>query len=167
MVKNPIILHEKARSHTAAAVMDLLCLWQWEILGHPPYSPNTSPCDYDLFTKVKEPLRGTWYNARELIRAIGRSTQNINEDRCDDDVRRLPNSWQKVINKGGGTILKIYKCCTPVKKAMSKIYSWCYFSSNPCTKQITEHLITQLENMSVRGPTMNTILNLIFVRGTA
>ncbi|KAJ4447911.1 hypothetical protein ANN_09920 [Periplaneta americana] len=32
------------------------------------------PCDYDLFTKVKEPLRGTRYNTRyEFIRALGQS----------------------------------------------------------------------------------------------
>ena len=36
----PIILHNSARSHTTAAVMDLLRRWQWEILGHPPYSPD-------------------------------------------------------------------------------------------------------------------------------
>ena len=29
---------------------------QWEILDHPPYSPNMNPCDYDLFSKVKESL---------------------------------------------------------------------------------------------------------------
>ena len=44
-----------ARSHTAA-VTDLLRRWQWGILEHPPYSPDMCPCDYDLFTKVKEPL---------------------------------------------------------------------------------------------------------------
>ncbi|KAJ4426670.1 hypothetical protein ANN_26468 [Periplaneta americana] len=68
-----------------------------EILEHPPYSPDMSPCDYDLFTKVKEPLRGTRYNTRdELIRAIGRSIRNINKDRRADGVRRLPNIWKKV-----------------------------------------------------------------------
>ncbi|KAJ4449206.1 hypothetical protein ANN_00603 [Periplaneta americana] len=56
VVQNPIILHDNARSHTAAAVKDLLRCWQWEILEHPPYSPDMSPCDYDLFAKVKEPL---------------------------------------------------------------------------------------------------------------
>ncbi|KAJ4434378.1 hypothetical protein ANN_22938 [Periplaneta americana] len=55
------------------------------------------PCDYDLFTKVKEPLRGTRYNIRdELIRALGRSIRNINKDGRADGVRRLPNIWQKV-----------------------------------------------------------------------
>ena len=72
--QNPIILHDNVRSHIAAAVTDLLRRWQWETLEHPPYSPDSSPCDYDLFSKVKEPLRGTWNNTRyELIRAIGRS----------------------------------------------------------------------------------------------
>ena len=35
VVQNPIILHDNARSHTAAAVTDLLRRWQWEILEHP------------------------------------------------------------------------------------------------------------------------------------
>ncbi|KAJ4452182.1 hypothetical protein ANN_03700 [Periplaneta americana] len=55
-VQNPIILHDNAKSHTAAAVKDLLRRWQWEILEHPPYSLDMSPCNYDLFAKVKEPL---------------------------------------------------------------------------------------------------------------
>ena len=61
-----------------------------------------SPCDYDLFAKVKEPLRGTRYNTRDdLNRAVRLSVRNINKDGRGDDVRRLPNIWQKVINKGG------------------------------------------------------------------
>ena len=61
--------------------------WQLEILEHPPYSPDMSPHDYDLFAKMKEPLRGTRYNTRdELIRTIGRSIRNINKDGCADGV---------------------------------------------------------------------------------
>ena len=52
VVQNHIILHDNAWSHTTATVMDLLRHWQWEILEHPPYLPNVSPCNYDLFTKV-------------------------------------------------------------------------------------------------------------------
>ena len=64
-----------------------------------------SPRDYDLFAKVKEPLQGTWYNTRdELIHAIGRSIWNINKDGWANGVRRLPNIWQKVINKRGDYI---------------------------------------------------------------
>ena len=85
-----------------------------------------STCDYDLFTKVKEPLRGTRYNTRdEFIHAIGRSIQNINKDGHIDGVQQLPNIWKNVINKGD-TILKVHKCCTPVNKAMSGI-SNCFY----------------------------------------
>ncbi|KAJ4441122.1 hypothetical protein ANN_10972 [Periplaneta americana] len=35
-------LRPPLRSHTAAAVKDLLRRWQWEILVHPPYSPDMS-----------------------------------------------------------------------------------------------------------------------------
>ena len=79
----------------AAAVTDLLRRWKLEILEHPPYSPDMSPCYYDLFAKVKEPLRGTQYNTRgELIPAIGRSIQTVNKDGRADGIRRLPNIWQ-------------------------------------------------------------------------
>ena len=62
-----------------------------------------SPCDYDFSVKVKEPLRRTQYNTRdELIRAIEWPIRNINKDGFVDGrpIRRLPNIWQKVINKG-------------------------------------------------------------------
>ena len=53
-----IYIHDNARSHTAAT-MDFLRRWQLEILEHPPYSPDMIQCDCDLFSKVKEPLKGT------------------------------------------------------------------------------------------------------------
>ena len=85
---------------TMQGVTDLLRRWQWEILEHPPYSPDMSPCGHYLFAKVKEPLRGTRYNTRdELIRAVGRSIGNIIKNGRTDRVRRFKKNWQKVINK--------------------------------------------------------------------
>jgi transposase len=104
LATNPIILHDNARSHTANAVTDLLRRWRWEILEHPPYSPDMSPCDYDLFAKMKEPLRGKRYNTRDaIIGAIGRSLQDVNRDGRADGVRRLPHVWQ-VMDMGGDYI---------------------------------------------------------------
>ena len=61
-----------------------------------------SPCYYNLFAKVKEPLEGTRINTRDqLMRAIGRSILNINKYERADGVRRLQNIWQNVISKGG------------------------------------------------------------------
>ena len=104
VVQNPIVLNDNARSYTSAAVQTSCPAGNggfWNIRRTHPMSP----CDYDLFVKVKEPLRGTRYNTRdELIHAIGLSIRNINKDRRADSVRRLPNIWQKLINKGSDCI---------------------------------------------------------------
>ena len=92
----------------------------------PSFSP-LSLCDYDLFAKVKEPLRGPRYNTRdELIRAIGRLLRKINKYGHADGVRCLPKIWQKAINKGA-TILKVYERCTLVNKVISEISSCWHF----------------------------------------
>ena len=32
--------------------------FKWEVLVHPPYSPELSPCDYAIFDPLKKALRG-------------------------------------------------------------------------------------------------------------
>jgi hypothetical protein len=50
-----IVLHDNARTHTADAVEDHLRRWRWEIMEHLHTHPM-SPCDYNLFAKMKETL---------------------------------------------------------------------------------------------------------------
>ena len=70
----PIILQDNARAHTAHPVADLYRRWRWEVLFHPPHSPDLSPCDYDLIPKLKEPLRDIRFQTvPDILRAVGRS----------------------------------------------------------------------------------------------
>ena len=63
-----------------------------EILEYPPYPSDMSPCDYDLFAKVKEPLRGTRYNTRdELIHTI---VQSSTEHQQKMDVLLMYDTYQ-------------------------------------------------------------------------
>ena len=41
--KRVLLLHDNARPHTAHATVNLLERWGWEILQHPPYSPDLAP----------------------------------------------------------------------------------------------------------------------------
>ncbi|GFW65941.1 mariner Mos1 transposase [Trichonephila clavipes] len=54
----PVVLHDNARCHVVNNVTLPLRRWQWEILEDPYYSPDISSCDFGLFPKLKEPLRG-------------------------------------------------------------------------------------------------------------
>ena len=63
LISHPILLHDCARSHIAAHVANLLRTWNWKTLEHPPYSPDMSPCDFDLLAKMKLPLRGVRFRS--------------------------------------------------------------------------------------------------------
>ena len=52
------LLRDDATPHKAICVRDLLRRWWWEVLEHPPYSLDLSPCGYDLIPKLKAPMRG-------------------------------------------------------------------------------------------------------------
>ncbi|PNF41575.1 hypothetical protein B7P43_G12101 [Cryptotermes secundus] len=67
----PIILQDSARPHAAQTVADLFDRWGWEMLYHPPYSPDLSPCDFDLIPEMKEPLRGIRFRTvPEILHAV-------------------------------------------------------------------------------------------------
>ena len=62
----------------AHPVADLYRRWGWEVLVHPPHSPDLSPCDYDLISKLKEPLRDIRFQTvLDILRAVGQSIRNI------------------------------------------------------------------------------------------
>jgi len=60
----PIILHDNARPLLGKVVTDLLSKYEWEVLPHAPYSPDMSSPDFDLFHRLKEPMRGHRFPSR-------------------------------------------------------------------------------------------------------
>lgn len=50
--------HDNASAHTAAATLDFLAEKGVQLVTHPAYSPDLSPCDWFLFPYVKNQLRG-------------------------------------------------------------------------------------------------------------
>ncbi|GBM04823.1 hypothetical protein AVEN_81687-1 [Araneus ventricosus] len=53
--------------HVAHNVTNVLRRWHWEVLEHPPYSPDLSPCDFHLFRVTLSP------DVTSVLRAGGRS----------------------------------------------------------------------------------------------
>ena len=97
----PIILYN-AQAHVADVVKQLLAGWQWEVLYHPPYSPDISPCDFDLIPKVKEELRGrSFKTVPDIIDAVGSSVRTINKIVAAKVIMRLPHRWKRVLHNFG------------------------------------------------------------------
>ena len=63
--KDAEILHDNALPHIGKDVRELLDRYIWEVLPHPPYSPNMSPPDFNLFPKLKINMRGVCFSMLE------------------------------------------------------------------------------------------------------
>ncbi|XP_052766986.1 uncharacterized protein LOC128207858 [Mya arenaria] len=62
-----LILQDKASPHKSKIVKELLEGYGWEVLDHLPYSPDLSVPDFDMFPKLKEPLRGIRYDSLDEL----------------------------------------------------------------------------------------------------
>ena len=53
-----------------------------EKVGPPPYSPDGSPCDFDLFPKLKESMRGIRYKDLEELESAVAARARVLENGC-------------------------------------------------------------------------------------
>ena len=61
-----------------------------------------SPCDFDLISKMKEPLRGIRFRTvPEILQAVDRSIRTINTTGAAKGILLLPHRWQRVIHNAG------------------------------------------------------------------
>jgi len=51
-----LLLHDNAPAHTSAVATSAVAECSYELLLHPPYSPDLAPSDFYLFPLVKEHL---------------------------------------------------------------------------------------------------------------
>ena len=56
-------------------------------MGHPPYSPDMNPCDFDLFAKMKLPFRGFRFRTRQLYQQ--QSVRRLIQEDAVDGIRRV------------------------------------------------------------------------------
>ncbi|UYV80945.1 hypothetical protein LAZ67_19002237 [Cordylochernes scorpioides] len=63
-----ILLHDNAMPHVAQVVKAVLQELEWEVLQHPPYSPDLAPTDYHLFRSMSNHMRGTTFDDEEDLK---------------------------------------------------------------------------------------------------
>ncbi len=61
------LLMDNARAHSARETQVKLEELQWQVLEHPPYSPDIAPSDYHLFLSMSNALRGQKFCSKEEV----------------------------------------------------------------------------------------------------
>jgi len=88
-------LHDNERLHASGAVSEILEKYGWQVLPHPPYSPDMSSPHFDLFPKLKKPLRGKRFRSTEKVYWGDPSYQTHQQRRRPDRNTRLAQTLDR------------------------------------------------------------------------
>lgn len=97
-----ILQHDNAPSHTAKAVRETVSTFGWELLPHPPYSPDLAPSDYHLFSSMSHALSMQHFkNYEEVKKWVDEWIVSKDEKFFWKGIHNLPERWEKCISNDG------------------------------------------------------------------
>ena len=95
-------LHDNASSHKCEVVKSFLASEKVNVLNHPPYSPDLSPCDFFLFPRLKKMLSGNKYTSiSSLCSAIYQCLQQYQNKTILSVFRDWVKRLQKCVSVKG------------------------------------------------------------------
>jgi histone-lysine N-methyltransferase SETMAR len=86
LTKDVVLLHDNAHPQTAARTNALIKRFNWEIFGHPSYSPDLALSDYHLFSKMK-----VWLH-------------NLAAPFFEEGLHKLVSRYDKCLNVAGNCV---------------------------------------------------------------
>nr|KAF6374223.1 hypothetical protein mPipKuh1_009456 [Pipistrellus kuhlii] len=100
--KGVVFHHDNARPHTSLVTWQKLMELGWDVLPHPPYSPDLAPSDYFLFRSLQNSLNGKNFNNDDDVKSyLIQFFANKNQKFFERGIMMLPERWQKVIDQNG------------------------------------------------------------------
>ena len=100
------LLHDNARPHVARQTIALLNQFGWDIITHPPYSPDLAPCDYHLFPKLKEHLARRRFSDDDEVKLAVQRFLDMAASWYDMGIQKLPLRLQNCIDRNGDYVEK-------------------------------------------------------------
>ena len=93
---------DNAPVHNSILVTDYLTKMGIKIVPHSPYSPNLAPCDFWLFPKLKEKLRGCCYETiEEMKEAVTKVIDTLTQVEFHEAFQKLLEQYNNCIAIGG------------------------------------------------------------------
>ena len=102
ITKGVLFLQDNAQAHTAHHTMCTLQQLSWEVLPHPPYSPDLTPSDFHLFGPLKKYLGGQHFSTDDEVKqAVLGWFSHTNKSFYAEAFQALIKRWDKCINVAG------------------------------------------------------------------
>lgn len=99
------LLHDNAPIHTSQRTLNTLNTTGFELISHPPYSPDMAPSDFYLFQHLKKHLRGKKFNdAEELRQSVNAWFESKPTSFFSCAFEQLLKRWKSVIEVQGSYI---------------------------------------------------------------
>ena len=104
--KGIVFHHDNARPHTSMATRKKLLELGWEVMCHPPYSPDLAPSDYHLFRSLQNFLNGkNFIDDEEVENHLHQFFSEKDHTFYEEGIMKLPQRWQTVIKQSGNYII--------------------------------------------------------------
>lgn len=99
-------LHDNARPHTAKSTRLQLLELAWEVLPHPPYSPDLAPTDFHLFRSLNNYLQDKHYDDQKILKTdLKNFFKAKSQEFYRDGIHSLPERWRKVVANEGAYVV--------------------------------------------------------------
>ena len=78
----------------------------WEVLPHPPYSPDLAPSDYHLFRSMQHSLKEKKFKNNDEVKIwVSNYFESQPREFFENGIRSLRARWRRVIDNDGEYLL--------------------------------------------------------------
>lgn len=100
--KGVILQHDNAKPHVAKRTQEKIKQLKWEVLPHPPYSPDVAPSDYHLFRSMQHYLVDKRFSSLEdAKKGLDYFFNSKTPGFYKSGIENLVRKWRLVIESDG------------------------------------------------------------------
>ena len=107
LTKGVLLHQDNAPAHKSLVAMSAVHDCGFELIDHPPYSPDLAPSDYFLFPNLKKHLARKRYETNDdVISVVEDFFEGQEENFYATGIRALQHRWKKCVDRRGDYVEK-------------------------------------------------------------